>query len=81
VATLNRSHLLAVDIDSPPGDVEYNVIRSPAQGKVVRTRVYNATRIMEPTESFTQADLDSGDILFVQNSNTDGVYPGMACVH
>nr|XP_026689936.1 chondroitin sulfate proteoglycan 4 isoform X6 [Ciona intestinalis] len=63
VKALGRDNLVAKDIDNPPSDITYVIIRPPTYGQVMYVGDTATTNI----DSFTQDDVNHGRILFKQN--------------
>ncbi|XP_076801534.1 chondroitin sulfate proteoglycan 4-like [Clavelina lepadiformis] len=64
-AILNRSHLLAYDVDNPASEVIYTMIRLPTYGKLYSIDGNS----MPPTSvsTFTQDDVNNYRVVYVQN--------------
>ncbi|XP_037689272.1 chondroitin sulfate proteoglycan 4 [Choloepus didactylus] len=69
-APVSRAHLSVVDPDSAPGEIEYEVQRSPHNGFLSL-----AGGSPGPVTRFTQADVDAGRLAFVANgSSVAGIF-------
>ncbi|XP_078266227.1 chondroitin sulfate proteoglycan 4-like [Rhinoraja longicauda] len=69
-AAINSNHLNVVDLDNPPEEIKYSIISGPNNGYVVA-----AKNLSMSIKHFTQADINSGEIWFVQDgSSSSGVF-------
>uniref|UniRef100_A0A4X2M1F7 Laminin G domain-containing protein n=1 Tax=Vombatus ursinus TaxID=29139 RepID=A0A4X2M1F7_VOMUR len=70
VFRMGPDNLKVEDLDSSPAEIEYTIISSPTNGFLAR-----APHLDVPIHQFTQADIDSGQLWFVQDgSPTSGVF-------
>ncbi|XP_074153019.1 LOW QUALITY PROTEIN: chondroitin sulfate proteoglycan 4 [Sminthopsis crassicaudata] len=69
-AALSRAQLSALDPDSSPEEIEYQVRRAPHNGHLLLVGSQPP-----PVARFTQADVDAGRLIFVANgSSTLGIF-------
>ncbi|XP_072484392.1 chondroitin sulfate proteoglycan 4 [Notamacropus eugenii] len=69
-ASLSRAQLSAVDPDSSPEEIEYQVKRAPHNGYLLLMGSQPS-----PVTRFTQADVDAGRLIFTANgSSTLGIF-------
>ncbi|XP_075695896.1 chondroitin sulfate proteoglycan 4-like [Rhinoderma darwinii] len=67
---LGPENLKVEDLDNPPEDLKYTIISMPNNGYLARSENLNAS-----VQSFTQADINNGDLWFVQDgSSSPGVF-------
>ncbi|XP_064356689.1 chondroitin sulfate proteoglycan 4-like isoform X2 [Dromaius novaehollandiae] len=70
VAVLGSENLKAEDLDNPPTELKYTVISNPNNGYLAMK-----SNLSVSIQDFTQADVDSGRICFVQDgSSSSGVF-------
>ncbi|XP_078075471.1 chondroitin sulfate proteoglycan 4 [Mustelus asterias] len=69
-AALNSSHVNVVDLDNLPEEIQYNIISGPNNGYVAKAENLNMS-----VKHFTQADVNNGNVWFVQDgSSSSGVF-------
>ncbi|XP_038646822.1 chondroitin sulfate proteoglycan 4-like [Scyliorhinus canicula] len=69
-AALNSDHISVVDLDNLPEEIQYNIISGPNNGYVATAENLNLS-----IKHFTQADINNGNIWFVQDgSSSSGVF-------
>ncbi|KAJ8263053.1 hypothetical protein COCON_G00155100 [Conger conger] len=61
---LGPDNLNVEDLDNPPEDIKYTVVREPGNGFLAREG-----RLDEPILAFTQADVNSGKVYFVHDGS------------
>ena len=65
---VSSAALSVSDIDHPPGQIQFTVVSSPANGRLELTTSPGA-----PIGAFTQADIDAGRLVYVHDgSETTG---------
>ncbi|XP_069780448.1 chondroitin sulfate proteoglycan 4 [Narcine bancroftii] len=69
-AAINSVNLNVIDLDNGPEEIKYNIISGPNNGYVA-----TANNINMSIKHFTQADINNGEIWFVQSgSSSSGVF-------
>lgn len=80
--TLGKETLLTTDPDTAADSIIYTILSDPSNGKLVRRSDINGK-----TENFTQQEINSGKLMFIQNGTrgngnmyfkvTDGQFPAL----
>ncbi|XP_072107890.1 chondroitin sulfate proteoglycan 4 [Mobula birostris] len=69
-AAINSNHINVVDLDNSPEEIKYTIISGPSNGYVATGKDLNMS-----ITHFTQADINDGNIWFVQDgSSSSGVF-------
>ncbi|XP_067390779.1 chondroitin sulfate proteoglycan 4 [Emydura macquarii macquarii] len=64
-AVLSQDHLAVVDPDSSPEEVDYRILKGPANGFLANTHNKQV-----PISQFTQADINAGHLTFITNGSS-----------
>uniref|UniRef100_A0A8C8R5J3 Chondroitin sulfate proteoglycan 4 n=1 Tax=Pelusios castaneus TaxID=367368 RepID=A0A8C8R5J3_9SAUR len=62
---LSQDHLDVIDPDSSPEEINYRILKGPANGFLANTRNKQV-----PISQFTQADINAGHLMFITNGSS-----------
>ncbi|XP_011875001.1 PREDICTED: chondroitin sulfate proteoglycan 4-like [Vollenhovia emeryi] len=88
--TITRENLLTTDPDTPPEEIQYDVISGPTFGRLLLLPLDQNISEVRPVEKFTQSDVDSNRVVYEHNGTlqtasfyfrvSDGAYNPMYTV-